>query len=205
MVENFDAVLAVPLRFANTGFRDVHSAASEAGFNILQIIPEPFADLLAYKIGLNREARSNVLVYRSGGLTSDITLYRVENRRHKQLDYVHLQYGGNLLTKTFDDSITGKGRRLLSAKQYKETILSFFGTSENVKHFLSTSTDILDIYFKVDNIRFASLEATRTSFENAIESILPLFRQPIENLLATHQLNVDKVSEIRFSFRTFSK
>lgn len=205
MVENFDAVLAVPLRFANTGFRDVHSAASEAGFNILQIIPEPFADLLAYKIGLNREARSNVLVYRSGGLTSDITLYRVKNRRHKQLDYVHLQYGGNLLTKTFDDSITGKGRRLLSAKQYKETILSFFGTSENVKHFLSTSTDILDIYFKVDNIRFASLEATRTSFENAIESILPLFRQPIENLLATHQLNVDKVSEIRFSFRTFSK
>lgn len=45
------AVLSVPLDFTTAQRKTVWKAAEKAGFNVLQVISEPAAALLAYGIG----------------------------------------------------------------------------------------------------------------------------------------------------------
>lgn len=49
--ESMKAVVSVPLSFTSEQRQAVWKAAEKAGFNILQVISEPAASLLAYGIG----------------------------------------------------------------------------------------------------------------------------------------------------------
>ncbi len=49
--ESMKAVVSVPLSFTSEQRKAVWKAAEKAGFNILQVISEPAASLLAYGIG----------------------------------------------------------------------------------------------------------------------------------------------------------
>lgn len=197
--KSFEAVLAVPVHYSASSRRNVISAATEAGFNVLQIITEPTAALLAYEIGFNLEERSTVLVYRLGGLTTDVTLFRVANGLYEQLDYIHLNYGGNLITKTLADYMMPPAVRklCLTGTKDRDTKIKIYAHAENAKRILSTmqSTQVyMENLVTVDDRCIESNAAvTRARFENAFSSKMTAFIQPIEDLLAKHQLNVDKV------------
>lgn len=203
-VLDFAAVLAVPTRFFESA-DNVKSLANQAGFNVLAVIAEPCAALIAYKIGFIDTECSNVLIYRSGGLTTDLDLYRIENGRYLLLDYVHLPYGGNLLTQAFDDFIVQTERSKLSARQYYETKLVFNASAEHIKHVVTTYAEPADTYYKIGDYSFESVGVTQETLENAIAPKMPLFIQPILDLLDRNQKTVDKVRIIMFTFRSFRR
>jgi len=49
--ESMKAVVSVPLRFSAEQRKSVWRIAEKAGFNVLQVISEPAASLLAYGLG----------------------------------------------------------------------------------------------------------------------------------------------------------
>ena len=130
----------MPINFSEKSRRNVIAAATEAGFNIIQVITEPAAALVAYEIGFNIEEKSNVLVYRLGGLTSDITIFKVNDGMYEELDYIRLPFGGNKITKLLADYMcpqSVKNLKLQGAKE-RETNIKIYYYAEDCKRILST-------------------------------------------------------------------
>ena len=71
-----DAVVTVPAYFANDEREATRRAAELAGLNLLQIINEPTAAAIAYRLGKSPSAQT-ILVYDLGGGTFDVTLMEV--------------------------------------------------------------------------------------------------------------------------------
>nr|CAD7446869.1 unnamed protein product [Timema bartmani] len=75
------AVLCVPLYFNQTSRQTVMRSAEEAGFDVLQVVSEPSAAVLAYGIGLQDEEELFCLVYRLGEFRQKWKLDPQESRR----------------------------------------------------------------------------------------------------------------------------
>ncbi|XP_047103791.1 heat shock 70 kDa protein 14-like [Schistocerca piceifrons] len=68
-------VLCVPLNFSKCSRQALAHAAEDAGFDVLQVISEPIAALLAQGYGVESpDERGMCLVYRLGGATMDVTV-----------------------------------------------------------------------------------------------------------------------------------
>jgi len=72
-----EAVVTVPAYFANSEREDTRQAACAAGLDVLQIINEPTAAAIAFKMERPTEQQT-VLVYDLGGGTFDVTLLSVD-------------------------------------------------------------------------------------------------------------------------------
>lgn len=192
----------MPVHFSAKSRRNVISAATEAGFNILQTITEPTAALIAYEIGFNAdEPPSNVLVYRLGGLTTDITVFRVANGLYEQLDYTHLKFGGNRITKLLADYMCPNSVKQLKLQGTKErdTNIKIYYHADDCKRILSTMQSV-QVYMENlvnydDRCIDSNQTVTRARFENAFASELPAFIRPIEELLTKNDIQIDKVSQ----------
>jgi molecular chaperone DnaK (HSP70) len=56
--ESQKAVLTVPLNLSEDAQKQTRLAAEEAGFNVLQLITEPCAAVLAYDVGMQDPSQS---------------------------------------------------------------------------------------------------------------------------------------------------
>lgn len=101
------AVLSVPLRFNQSIRKKIVKSAEDAGFEVLQVISDPTAALMAYDIGQKDNSEDlNVLVYRLGGITCDVTLLRVYQGLYEVIGTVHKNnLGGKCLTNILCDYI----------------------------------------------------------------------------------------------------
>lgn len=203
-------MLAVPVHFNAASRRAVVAAATEAGFNVLQVISEPTAALLAYEIGFSATddasaasaVDSHVLVYRVGGLTADITVFRVlANGLYEQLDTVHLPFGGNRITKKLADYMYPNNiKRLeLEGRKLRDTRLKLYYHAEDCKRVLSTMQSV-QVYMENlvtydDNSYDSNQTVTRARYENTFAAELPAFTRPVEELLAKLGVSIDKVSK----------
>lgn len=166
------------------------------------MISEPTAALLAYEIGFaaatddataasTPAADSHVLVYRAGGLTSDITVFRVlSNGLYEQLDTVHLPFGGNRITKKLADYMypTNIKRLELEGRKLRDTRLKLYYHAEDCKRVLSTMQSV-QVYMENlvtydDNSYDSNQTVTRARFENTFAAELAAFTRPVEELLA---------------------
>ncbi|MBI5546161.1 MAG: Hsp70 family protein [Deltaproteobacteria bacterium] len=77
------AVLSVPLDFTEAQRQAVQRAASMAGLEVLELIGEPIAALLAYGLGQNK--REVVAVYDFGGGTFDFSVVDMQGDHHRVL------------------------------------------------------------------------------------------------------------------------
>lgn len=197
----FEAVLAVPAHFSAASRRSVIAAATEAGFNILQVITEPTAALLAYEIGFNgaEEPAQHVLVYRVGGLTADITVFRVADGLYEQLDTAHLPFGGNrITTKLAEYMFPLKIKKLeLEGRKLRDTKLKIYHHADDCKRVLSTMQSMqvfMENLVTYDDMSFdANQTVTRARFENTFAGELVAYTRPVEVLLAKLGVQVDKV------------
>ena len=74
-----EAVITVPAYFNNNQKRDTKLAAEAAGFQVLQLLPEPTAAAISY--GLDQGKDQTVLVYDLGGGTFDVSVLKVQGNR----------------------------------------------------------------------------------------------------------------------------
>jgi len=73
------AVITVPAYFNDVQRQATRDAGKLAGLDVLRIINEPTAASLAYGIGLDKNAQSNIAVYDLGGGTFDISILHLED------------------------------------------------------------------------------------------------------------------------------
>ena len=92
-----DVVITVPARYTQIQRQIVRDAASIAGLNALDIIPEPVAAAYAYADVMNignaeAEREKIVLIYDLGGGTFDVTIMKI-----KGMEFTELALGGDPL------------------------------------------------------------------------------------------------------------
>ena len=80
------AVITVPAHFNDRQRSAVRKAGAMAGIEVIRIINEPTAAVLAY--GYKKEVSKNLLIYDLGGGTFDVTVMNVENKVYQVLSTV---------------------------------------------------------------------------------------------------------------------
>lgn len=193
-----EVVLAVPIHWSPQSRKQYCKAVRDGGFEVLQVISEPSAALLAYNIGVDANESSNVLVVRLGGLSSEITIMSVENGLYTVVDTLHLAHlGGNVLTKVLSEYLATEffNKYKLDPRESKRAMVKMDQTAENVKHILSKMPSAhVFVESLIDGIDW-SQNISRARFENVIGPKLSLFSKPIDEFIKKHNVEIDKVSE----------
>lgn len=195
-----EAVVAVPISWSQESRQQFRKAVCEGGFELIGMITEPSAALLAYDIGINANEASNVLIVRLGGLTMDLTIMSVRNGLYSVVDNLHLPHlGGNILTQALSDYLAGEfcNKYKLDPRESRRTMVKLNETAENVKHILSSMpTAHVFVESLMDGIDW-SQHISRARFENVIGAKLSLFSRPIEELIKKNGVDIDKVRELK--------
>lgn len=73
-----EVVVAVPMNWSKQSRRQYYQAVRDGAFDVIGVLTETSAALLAYDIGIDEHEISNVLVVRLGGLSTDLTIMSVK-------------------------------------------------------------------------------------------------------------------------------
>lgn len=193
-----EAVLAVPLHWSQKSRQQYCKAVRESGFEVLHVITEPSAALLAYNMGVDVNESVNVLVVRLGGLSSDITIMAVKNGLYSVVDTLHLPHlGGNALTQALSEYLASEfcNKWKLDPRESRRTMVKLNQTAENVKHILSSMPSAhAFIESLMDGIDW-SQNISRARFENIIAPKLTLFSKSIDEFIKKNKVQIDKVTD----------
>ncbi|KAJ6636726.1 Heat shock 70 kDa protein 14-B [Pseudolycoriella hygida] len=194
---SLEAVIAVPIHFSAKSRKTIINAAKEAGFVALQMLSEPSACLLAYDIGLDLKEKSNVLVVRIGGLSSDFSLLNVKNGFYQEIGHKRLAtFGGNVLSKVLCDFMADEFRNKykLDPRESRRTMMKLLHHAENCKHILSSMNSAQVFIESLMDGTDWSQSISRARFENVISTQVSNFLRSIEELVAEHSDTVvDKI------------
>lgn len=189
-------MIAVPIIWSQKCRQLYCSAVRSAGFEVIGVITEPSAALMAYGIGIDANESSNVLVVRLGGLSSDITIVSVQNGLYSVIDNLHLSHlGGNIFSEALREYLASEffSKYKLDPRESRRTMVKLNETAENVKCILSTMPSAhVFVESLMDGIDW-SQNISRARFENIIGSKLQLFSRPIDELIKKHNVEIDKV------------
>lgn len=192
-------VLAAPLKWSKNSRQRLITAAELAGFDVLQVISEPAAAVLAYGVGeTNKEEEHYVLVYRLGGSSCDATVLYVNGGMMSIENSVHrADLGGKLLTHDLVDYIAKEfcQKWKLDPKESRKSMNKLFHHADSCKHILSTlSSAHVFIESLLDGVD-CSQNISRARFENAISSKMSMFMEPIHQVLNYNGLE-QKINKI---------
>lgn len=195
--ERLEVVVAVPPYWSEKSRARYCDAINQSGFDVLQVLTEPSAALLAYDVGVDASETSTVLVVRLGGLSSDFSILSVANGLYTLVDNVHVpQLGGNILTKVLADYLAHEfcNKWKLDPRESRRTMVKLLQYAENCKHVLSTMpSSHIFIESLMDGIDW-SQNISRARFENVIAPKISLFVRPIEEFVKKHSnITIDKV------------
>lgn len=193
---SLEAVLAVPVHWSQKSRQQYCQAVRDGGFDVLHVITEPSAALLAYQIGEDANESSNVLVVRLGGLSSEITIMSVDNGLYSIVDSLNMPHlGGNVLTQALAEYLASEfcNKYKLDPRESRRTMVKLNQAAENVKHILSSMPSAhVFVESLMDGIDW-SQNISRVRFENVISAKLALFTRPIDEFIKKNNVKVDKV------------
>lgn len=193
---SLEAVLAVPVHWSQKSRQQYSKAVRDSGFDVLHVITEPSAALLAYQIGEDPNESLNVLVVRLGGLCSEITILSVEHGLYSIVDSLYLPHlGGNVLTQALAEYLGSEfnNKYKLDPRESRRTMVKLNQAAENCKHILSTMPSAhVFVESLMDGIDW-SQNISRARFENVIASKLNLFTKPIDDLIKKNNVQINKV------------
>uniref|UniRef100_A0AC34F971 Heat shock protein 70 n=1 Tax=Panagrolaimus sp. ES5 TaxID=591445 RepID=A0AC34F971_9BILA len=134
-------VITVPAAFTDAQKTATIAAAKLAGWNEIELLPEPIAAAFAYFIDRPISNNSTVLLFDLGGGTLDVCIFKVENNQiqiisnigdsklgGRNFDTVLINYFRNLLNTKY-----GIYRLMLESQRIKEDLSSIKNSSSNLK------------------------------------------------------------------------
>lgn len=193
--EDLKLVLAAPLHWSNVSRERLMKCAELAGFDVLQVISEPAAALLAYNIEETPED-VNVLVYRLGGSSCDVTIARVSGGFITiEKNVFRTDLGGQCLTKDLADYIAQEFRQKwkLDPHESRRAMAKLLHHADNCKHVLSTLNSAhVFIESLLDGVDW-SQNVTRARFENIISSKISAYIEPAQKLIASFDGQINKI------------
>ncbi|XP_038597423.1 heat shock 70 kDa protein 14 [Tachyglossus aculeatus] len=137
-----DVVITVPFDFGENQKNALGEAAGAAGFNVLRLIHEPSAALLAYGIGQDSPTgKSNVLVYKLGGTSLSITLIEVNSGMYRVLaTNTDDSIGGVCFTKALAQYLASEFQRSFKhdVRENPRAMMKLMNSADIAKHSLST-------------------------------------------------------------------
>lgn len=188
-------VVAAPLHWSNESRDRLVKCAELAGFDVLQVISEPAAALLAYNIEECTED-TNVLVYRLGGSTCDVTIAKVSGgfiSIEKNISRSDL--GGQCLTRDLADYVAQefKQKWKLDPHESKRAMAKLLNHADNCKHVLSTLNSAhVFIESLLDGVDW-SQNVSRARFENIISSKISAYIEPAQKLIESFDGKISKI------------
>lgn len=172
-----DVVLTTPCESTPDFERDLIAAARAGGFNVLRLVKEPVAAVMAY--GLGQETRSfepmNVLVCRVGGTSTEASFLTVQNgmirvTKSKRIETVNGNKMTDVLTKLLAADFQRKTR--LDPFENKRSKAKMWNTTEGSKNVLSSLNSAkCSIESLCDGVDFNS-SVTRARYESLIGSYI---------------------------------
>ncbi|KAL6077229.1 hypothetical protein STEG23_037684 [Scotinomys teguina] len=137
-----DVVITVPFDFGEKQKSALGEAAGAAGFNVLRLIHEPSAALLAYGIGQDCPAgKSNVLVFKLGGTSLSLSVMEVNSGMYRVLSSnSDDNIGGAHFTETLAQYLASEFQRLFkhNVRGNARAMMKLMNSAEVAKHSLST-------------------------------------------------------------------
>lgn len=195
-----DSVLAVPLHFTLEQKRAISSAANQAGFRILRMITEPSAALLAYDLGQSEvEYSGNALVFRVGGVTTEVSVVKVHNGMYQILtSLTDSSLGGDMFTAALTKHLIAEFKRQTKndVSDNERALAKLDRAAELCKHTLSkleSAHCAVDSLF--DGMDF-NTKVSRARFESCVLELVQRCIQMIDQVLTEAKLDrksIDKV------------
>ncbi|KAM4828503.1 heat shock 70 kDa protein 14 isoform 1-T1 [Thomomys bottae] len=137
-----DVVITVPFDFGEKQKNALGEAARAAGFNVLRLIHEPSAALLAYGIGQDSPAgKSNVLVFKLGGTSLSLSIMEVNSGMFRVLSTnTDDNIGGAHFTETLAQYLASEFQRSFKhdVRRNARAMMKLMSSAEVAKHSLST-------------------------------------------------------------------
>ena len=133
-----DAVIAVPARFDQNQRNATVEAAAIAGIKVKQLVSEPTAAVIAYKLKNPGMDGKNVLVFDMGAGTTDVSIVHVSGKNFTVLGtYGNTHLGGN----DIDNAIVERIKAFLHGKGMKNYPEALEVLAEQLKIKLSGSNE----------------------------------------------------------------
>ncbi|KAG5845799.1 heat shock 70 kDa protein 14 [Anguilla rostrata] len=195
-----DAVITVPFEFGEIQKNALRQAAEGAGFNVLRLIHEPSAALLAYGIGQDTPTgKSHVLVYKLGGTSLTVTVMEVNSGLYRVLaTHTDHSTGGESFTHALAQHLASEFKR-----SYKHDVtgnpramMKLMNSADVAKHTLSTlgsSNCFVDSLY--EGMDF-DCSVSRARFELLCASLFNKSIQPIKTLLEQVGLSSSDISKV---------
>uniref|UniRef100_A0A4W4EBH0 Heat shock 70 kDa protein 14 n=1 Tax=Electrophorus electricus TaxID=8005 RepID=A0A4W4EBH0_ELEEL len=198
-----DAVITVPFEFGEMQKNALRNAAEKAGFNVLRLIHEPSAALLAYGIGQDcPSGKSHVLVYKLGGTSLSVTALEVNSGMYRALaTHTDHSTGGESFTHALAQYLAAEFKKLYKhdVSSNPRAMMKLMNSADVAKHTLSTlggANCFVDSLY--DGMDF-ECNVSRARFELICSNLFNKSIQPIKSLLEQVNLSTSDVNTVVLS------
>ncbi|XP_065052008.1 heat shock 70 kDa protein 14-like [Rhopilema esculentum] len=197
-----DSVLTVPIWFTEKQRIELSEACESTGFNVLRVISEPAAALLAYGLGQEDSyENSMVLVFRLGGTSVDATLVEINSGMYRVIaSKVNQDLGGDsydeVLVKLLMKEFYRKFK--LDIEDNKKALRKLKVTAEQCKCALSNmNNSMCSVDSLHDGIDF-SCQVTRAKFESHCAELFARSFEIVTDLLKEGEILPSDISKVIF-------
>ena len=194
-----EAVVTVPAYFNDSQRQATKDAGRIAGLEIKRIINEPTAAAIAYGLDKNHSGERNVLIFDSGGGTTDISLLSLDDGIFEvKATGGDCRLGGEdvdiSMVQYLADEFKRKYKKDL--RESKRAMRRLQTACEKAKRTLSTSAQAnVEIDSLYEGIDFYTA-ITRAKFESLCDSFFKKVMKPLEQVLLDAKVSKSEVHDI---------
>ncbi|CAL8242350.1 unnamed protein product [Merluccius merluccius] len=195
-----DAVITVPFEFTQAQKTALREAAEAAGFNVLRLIHEPSAALLAYNIGQEfPSGKSHVLVYKLGGTSLSVTALQVNGGMFRVLDTLtDHSIGGESITGALAQHLAAEFKRSFKqdVSNNARAMMKLMNGADLAKHSLSSLGSANCFVDSLHDGMDFDCNISRARFELLCSSLFNKSIQPIKTLLERVGLSTEDINKV---------
>uniref|UniRef100_A0A2I3LZ32 Heat shock 70 kDa protein 14 n=1 Tax=Papio anubis TaxID=9555 RepID=A0A2I3LZ32_PAPAN len=195
-----DVVITVPFDFGEKQKNALGEAARAAGFNVLRLIHEPSAALLAYGIGQDSpNGKSNILVFKLGGTSLSLSVMEVNSGIYRVLSTnTDDNIGGAHFTETLAQYLASEFQRSFKhdVKGNARAMMKLMNSAEVAKHSLSTlgsANCFLDSLYEGQDF---DCNVSRARFELLCSPLFNKCIEAIRGLLDQSGFTADDINKV---------
>ena len=196
------AVISVPAYFNQNQIDIIKKANIKSGFNIVKIVKEPIASVIAYGLNQRSNKSQKILVYHLGGYTHDVTLLSIDDSYIKVLDS---QYTDEICGYNFDNRIVKylinnfENKTGINISNDQTAIEKLYSEAEKAKKLLISVPKVRIMINNLYDGQILSDKITRDQFEEINEDLFQKTLNLIKSVLYKTNINKEEIDGIILS------